>query len=184
MLGEVVNMQFAQSQRGSSLLLALIFLIVMMLLGAAVVSISAGQLRVTISSEDMLKTFHATNAGVNRTLIKSVVRPSEFSGDYKDDLLLQFPDTLVMDNTAVGVTANQYGPALKYVYERRAKGSICPRASLNSGSSVLHIQCDHFLVESFQDQGSENTAPRIGRGVYREMLYLNSATHRELSLSD
>jgi hypothetical protein len=182
-------MNTLHSQKGATLIIALIFLVVMMLIGVAVVSNSATQLQVSINTEELMKIFHATNAGVNRAFDQTMVREELADADYPDDILLQYLKMDLEDitsNSDIGLTANEYGEDIKLHLRRWAMGAPCPRADdVDGGSSLNKISCDYFNIEgSAPNNVSDTNPPRVSVNAWREMIFMNSATHRSIDLSD
>lgn len=161
-------------QKGSALLVALIFLGVLTMVGVSVTLTSTSQLRISANGEDISDTFHATNAGINLlmsyTSAKGVVAAAPQSeGDPTDAFLenesqsgddesvsvdfLNNEVYSVIHNEGKGRYGNKgmdgsarKGKLLDVSIRQKAKGAICPRAE--KGSSVTKIACDHFEMTS------------------------------------
>lgn len=179
-------MNSKQSQRGSVLLLAMVFLVVMMVIGASVISSSVTQLRVAVNTEETMKLFHSTNAAVSRAFDQSMVRSPLEDGNYLDDILINHPEMSadLTNDTAIGLGEKEYGADLSLKLNRRTMGSPCPRSFAEGASSLTKISCDYFSVRGQAPFGDEATAPGVDVSAWRELVYKNSATHRELDLSD
>jgi len=179
-------MNSKQSQRGSVLLLAMVFLVVMMIVGASVISSSVTQLRVAVNNEDLMKLFHSTNAAVSRAFDQTMVRTMMPEADYTQDILIthQAMSADLTGDTAIGLAEKEYGTDLSLHLDRRTMGTPCPRTAAGGVSSLTKISCDFFSVRGQAPFGDEATVPGVSVSAWREMIFTNSATHRELDLSD
>ncbi len=183
-----------QNQRGSALLVALIFLGVLTMVGVSVTLTSSSQMQISANAEDINDTFFATNAGMNRMLNETAMRGKIA---FNDDSLLKagaqnssetnigsgFMDTIhekIYTDKVYGVASATEGKAITGSVKQKAKGAICPRDA--KGSSVTKIACDHFVFKSkYTVTGSYE--PLVEVGVYREMVYSNSASKQNLEIA-
>jgi hypothetical protein len=178
-------MNSRQSQRGSVLLLAMVFLVVMMVVGASVISSSVTQLRVAVNTEELMKLFHSTNAAVSRAFDQTMVRTLMSEADYTQDILIthQGMNADLTEDDAIGLTEKEYGADLSLHLDRRTMGTPCPRTHSTGASSLTKISCDYFSVRGQAPFGDEEGVPGVSVSAWREMIYTNSATHRELDFS-
>lgn len=183
----------AKSSRGSALIVAIIFLGVLTMIGVSVTLSSTSQLKIAANGEGLNDTFHATNAGSNLFISKTII----------NEIIVNNVDAL-LDNKAQLVKNKQYDiqtygddKSITVLTKQKARNSVCPRAI--TGSSVTKIVCDHFTITSAYSNGgtydegdqrfedasdAEDTYnPSIVVGVYREMIQSNSATHQALDVS-
>lgn len=182
------------NQKGSALLVAMIFLGVLTAVGVSVTLSSTSQLKIAANGENINDTFHATNAGINllmsRTAAKGIV-------SFGSDALLESKSQSGNDESVSGtflnaevytkVHAGKYGntgsgagKVLNVSIKQKAKGAVCPRAI--KGSSVTKIACDHFELTSKYAVSLGVYEPAVKAGVYREMIQSNSATHKTLDM--
>lgn len=182
-------------QKGSALVIALIFLGVLTMVGVSVTLSSTSQLKIAANGESINDTFHATNAGINllmsHTAAKGVVAfgsdallDNTSQSGAEEELGVDFLNTEVYAQThgeKYGNKGSSAGKALVVSIKQKAKGAVCPRAV--KGSSVIKIACDHFELTS-KYEVSSSYKPAIKAGVYREMIQANSVTHQALDVSD
>ena len=183
-------------QQGSALLVALIFLGVLTMVGVSVTLTSTSQLQISANSEDLNDTFFATNAGMNRMLAETAVKGKiAFGSDQLLDNHAQSATEVTIDtfdaassmatahtkmhtNKVYGVDGDT-GKQITGSIRQKAKGAICPRAK--KASSVTKIACDHFVLKS-KYSVANSYEPSVEVGVYREMIYSNSATNQSVEI--
>ncbi len=193
-------------QNGSALVVALIFLGVLTMVGVSVTLSSTSQLKIASNSEEMNDTLHATNAGTNLLVSKTILN-TEVVNDA--DVLLKAVAQTVENREQSTIQTYGNNKKITILTKQKARGAICPRAV--AGSSVTKIACDHFTVTSVypgqskfdqvNDQFSKTNAddnflgassatrtkdtynPSTVVGVYREMIQSNSATAKTLDVT-
>ena len=180
-------------QKGSALLVALIFLGVLTMIGVSVTLTSTSQLKIAANGENLSDTFHATNAGMSLLMEQTAAGGSV---NFADDALLKSESQsgaehsasddflkAVHEKAGAGYYGNKdgsNGKAITVTIKQRVKGGSCPRSA--AGSSVTKIACDHFdLSSKYSVSGAYE--PAIKAGVYREMVYSNSASQQEQDVS-
>lgn len=173
-------------QSGSALLVALIFLGVLTMLGISVALTSTTQLKISANSEETNRTFHSTNAGANLLLTETVLGENR-SGDIllhaksqsgkEQDLSSSFAGNVYSNVT----TDKKYDRALTVSIKQTAKGTTCPRSE--KASSTTKVACDFFDISStYQHEINPDYKPSVKVGIYREMVYVNSATAKAVSI--
>ena len=186
---------------GGALLVAMIFLGVLTMVGISVTFTSSSQMMVSYNHQDMSDTFWSTNEAMQLFLNQTAVGGKSVAvGDNKDALLMtpaqslkekslsDFGSTILSainsslsgNDPILGSAEGDKGKSINISVKQKAKGAICPRSQ--NGSSVIKITCDHFDVYSRYDTG-KNYMPGVQMGIYREMIYSNSSTHRDMDLS-
>ncbi len=175
-------------QKGSALLVALIFLGVLTMLGVSVALTSTTQLKISANSEETNRTFHSTNAGANLLLSQTIL-----GGERGEDVLLEAKSQSGVENSASssylsGVfsktyTDQIYDRQLTVSIKQKAKGTTCPR--IEKGSSAQKIACDYFEISStYQHEINPDYKPSVKIGIYREMVYSNSATAKTIKIPE
>lgn len=173
-------------QCGSALLVALIFLGVLTMLGVSVALTSTTQLKISANSEETNRTFHSTNAGANLLLSETVL-----GGNRANDLLLHaksqsgsqqdVASSFGADIYSKTYTDQEYDRQLTVSIKQTAKGAACPRSEKTS--SAHKIACDFFDISSvYQHEVNPDYKPAVKVGVYREMIYTNSATAKTIKI--
>ncbi|THB69196.1 MAG: hypothetical protein D6B28_11850 [Gammaproteobacteria bacterium] len=175
-------------QSGSALLVALIFIGVLTMLGVSVALTSTTQLKISANSEETNRTFHSTNAGANLLLSKTVI-----GGERTNDVLLEAKSqsgreqdasaSFLDDVYEKAVKDLEYDRQLTVSIKQEAKGTTCPRGG--KGSSAGKIACDYFDITSvYQHEINPDYKPAVKIGVYREMIYSNSATAKTIKIPE
>ena len=175
-------------QTGSALLVSLIFLGVLTMLGVSVALTSTTQLKISANSEETNRTFHSTNAGANLLLSKTVL-----GGQRGDDVLLNAKSQSGSEqSTSSSFVSDVYDKTSDNpIYDRqisvsikqKAKGTTCPRGE--NASSAHKIACDYFDISSmYQHTVNPDYKPSVKVGVYREMIYSNSATAKTIKIPE
>ncbi len=173
-------------QDGSALLVALIFLGVLTMLGVSVALTSTTQLKISANSEETNRTFHSTNAGANLLLSETVL-----SGNRANDLLLHAKSQSGFEQDVTSSfgadiysktgTGQDYDRLLTVSIKQTAKGAACPRSEKTS--STHKIACDFFDISStYQHEVNPDYKPSVKVGLYREMIYTNSATTKMIKI--
>lgn len=175
-------------QCGSALLVALIFLGVLTMLGVSVALTSTTQLKISANSEETNRTFHSTNAGANLLLSETVL-----GGNRANDLLLHarsqsgseqdITSSFGADIYSKAYTDQEYDRQLAVAIKQTAKGAACPRREKTS--STHKIACDYFDISSiYQHEVNPDYKPAVKIGLYREMIYTNSATAKNIKIPE
>lgn len=181
------------NEKGSALLVALIFLGVLTMLGVSVTLTSTTQLKIAANTEETNRIFHSTNAGANAALGETSV-----AGKTVGDALLSMQAQSGSKNEVsfltelyekVKGTGKKFDHELTVSIEQDAKGVLCPRSE--QPSSVTKIACDYFEISStYQPDNAGSSCgtdseynPAVKIGVYREMIYVNSATNNGIDFT-
>ncbi|THB64926.1 MAG: hypothetical protein D6B27_09475 [Gammaproteobacteria bacterium] len=180
-------------QDGSALLVALIFLGVLTMLGVSVALTTTTQLKISANSEETHRTFHSTNAGANLLLKETVMNKSLVGTERENDVLLleksqsgteqSVSSSFLSDVYAQTYSGQEYDRQLTVSIKQNAKGVSCPRTE--NASSTQKISCDYFEVSStYQHEVNPEYQPSVKIGVYREMIYSNSATAKAIKIPE
>ena len=180
-------------QNGSALLVALIFLGVLTMLGVSVALTTTTQLKISANSEETHRTFHSTNAGANLFLDQTILRKDMLGAERVNDALLlaksqsgieqNVSSSFLSDVYQQTYSGQNYDRQLVVSIKQNAKGASCPRTE--NASSTQRISCDYFEVSStYQHEVNPDYKPSVKIGVYREMIYSNSATAKAIKITE
>lgn len=148
------------NQRGVALAVALVFLLVLTVVGVYAASGSALGLRMARNMQDSFNSFQSAEAIIAAVMTVSRVGTDPFDGSSHADALGSSKSTLL--GGLNGGVASVKTASVTVVLKK----AVCPR--MEKGSSADLIACDHYRVDGEHETDTART--RVSQGVVKSII--------------
>lgn len=156
-----MNRQLIGRQRGVALAVALIFLMVLTVVGVYAASGSALGLRMAKNMQDSFSSFQAAEAIVAAVLTVSRIGTDPFDGVTKvNNDPLGSKKTDLLGELGGGVAS--IDASVELILPR----AVCPR--MEKGSSADLIACDHYRIDGEHETDAART--RVSQGIVKSII--------------